>query len=1109
VARLELRVLGGFDAFLKGGAGTAVTLPTRKVQAMLAYLALSAGQRHPREKLTSLLWGDLRASPARNNLRQALFALRRALDGVEPEPLRLESDSVMLETAAVEVDALRFQQGIAQTNPTMLEDAVLLYRGDLLAGLRVQSEPFEEWLLAERERLRELALEALARLLTHRRRSGQYESAVHTALRLLAFDPLQEPAHRTLMRLFARLGRRGAALRQYQTCVDALRRELGLEPEARTRRLYRLILRRAAAQDDGRSPVVDGAAVVSHTNGSPVGPPLFGRDGELARLRAVLDAARRAEGRHVAVLGEAGIGKTRLLDELVSDAAREGFLVLLGRAYETERIRPFGPWLDALRDAPLALALENLPATSRADLAPLFSEPVTSRPADEPRSGAAQRLFEAMTALLQKLAACGPVLYVLEDVHWADDTSLRLLSLASRRLRNEPVLIAFSARTEDLEENGSLGLLLEELAGEPRFEAIHLAPLSRDATLALALTLTGGRVDPTTRNRLAERVWTASEGNPFVAIETLRALAADDADVSADLALPERVQALGRRRLGRLTARGRHVVAVAAVIGREFDFALLAGASGFHDREAAVGVEEAVRRGLLRVTGERLEFSHDWLCRVALTDVIRPILRMLHRAVAEAIETLHAGQLAPHALTLGLHFEEAGVWAKALTYFRQAGNQALARTAYREAALAFRRALGALGRLPENASATGESIDLRCELNDTLVPLGDYREALEHLREGERLALAVGDRARLARLLSSICARLRNVGENEEAIDAGLRAADLAASLGDRTLESSIAFRMGQVQLATGDYTEAARLLRHSLETEGTGPSGGRSRWGRVATRASLVRALAGLGVFDEGTAYGEEAVRRAVADADPYALTLAEACLGHLLFVRGDLERAIPLLEHALQLARASDIPDARASASAALGVAYALAGRVAEGLPLLEQVVADDVRRGVAHPSCLMRLGEGYLRAGRLDEAHTRATCALELARTLRERGSVAWANRLLGEIAAGRTPPDRTRAKAHFEDALAVARELGMQPLVAHCHFGLGRLAARGGRGAEDEVHLETASRLFTEMGMTFWLQHVKSMDGAWTSARWEPSRATSAPARPETPPPPTGP
>jgi DNA-binding SARP family transcriptional activator len=1072
VACLELKVLGGFDASLRG-SGVSVTPSTRKAQALLAYLALSPGQRHPREKLTSLLWGELRANLARNNLRQALFAVRRSLDGVEPAPLRLEADTVTFEPAAVAVDALQFEHAIAAGSPSTLQDALLLYRGDLLAGLRVQSEPFEEWLLAERERLRELALEALARLLAHRRAGNELEAAVQTALRLLALDPVQEPVHRTLMRLYVRLGRRGAALRQYQACVDVLQKELGLEPEARTRRLYRHILRRAAGARE-RSPVVAEGDLAAGADGSPGRPPLVGRDGELAQLRAALEGAQRGEGSLVAVLGDAGIGKTRVLDELAVDAGRLGFRVLLGRAHETDRILPFGPWLDALQGTPQEAALDGLPAPWRTELAALFPDLAAGRPPPQPREGAGRRLFEGMTALLGRLGERSPVLCILEDLHWADDMSLRLLAFASCRLRDRPVLITVSARTEDLEESRAFGQVLEELGREPRFEAIELAPLSKDVILSLALALLGGRIATTARRRLAERACAASEGNPFVAVQTLRTLLADGSDPSrAELGLPERVRELVRRRLGRLSARGRHVVAAAAVIGREFDFALLSGASGFDDREAAAGVEELVRRGLLRVIGERLEFHHDWLRRVALDEVLLPIRRMLHRSVAEAVETLHAGELASHAWTLGFHFEEARVWVKAVAYLRHAGTQARGRAGYREAVVAFRRALGALGHLPDHASTTGDAVDLRYELNDALVALGEYAEALGHLREAERLALALDDRARLARILSAICARLRVIGEHDSAIAAGRRAAALAASLDDRRLGVVIAFRLGQAHLATGQFQQAVDLLRYCLTMEGEGAAEKRPASARVSAHTWLVRALTGLGAFEEGIAHGEEAVRRAAADDDPYALTQAQAFLGLLLVARGDAARAIPLLEQALRLARDTDIPDALASVTVALGEAYALTGRIAEGLPLLEQVVADDVRRGVAHASCMTRLGEGYLRAGHLDEAFTRASRALELARTHGDRASEAWANRLVGEIAAARTPPDPAAAVAGYRSALATAIELGMRPLVAHCHLGLARLDDRCGRPAESRAHLEAAARLFAEMRMSFQL------------------------------------
>jgi tetratricopeptide (TPR) repeat protein len=440
--------------------------------------------------------------------------------------------------------------------------------------------------------------------------------------------------------------------------------------------------------------------------------------------------------------------------------------------------------------------------------------------------------------------------------------------------------------------------------------------------------------------------------------------------------------------------------------------------------------------------------------------------------VAEAVETLHPGQLEPHALALGLHFEEAGVWAKAVSYLRRAGTQALARAGYREAALSFARALAALEHLP-GAERTLDAVDLRRELNEALVPLGEYRQALDHLREAERLALALDDRARLARILSEICARLRNIGEHDGAVDAGRRAAAMAASLADDGLEGRIAFRRGQAHLAAGELDQAARLLRSSLEVERAEAPRCRPAGNPVWARAWLVRALTGLGAFEEGIDRGEEALRQAESDDDPYALTLVQAFLGQLLVTRGDLQRAIPLLERALALAREADIPDAFSSAALGLGQAYVLGGRVQEGLPLLERVVEDDVRRGVPHASCVVHLGEGYLRANRLEEALDRATWAAELARTHRERAGGAWAARLAGEILVSSSPPDLDGAEASYRQALGTALELGMRPLVAHCHLGLGRLDGRRGLHGKDEPHLEIATRLLAEMRMALWL------------------------------------
>src|SRR5260370_2654884 len=323
VAGLKLTLLGGFQAQLEAGA--ALVLPTRKAQALLAYMALPPGQAHPREKLATLLWGDMQDAQARGNLRLALSRIRKALPRGVRHGLVLDGPSVALDPAVVEVDVARFERLVADGRPAALEQIAGLYRGDLLAGLALAERPFEEWLTSERERLHELAIQGLGRLLAHQQKAGAAEPAVQPGLRLLALDPLQEPVHRAVMRLYARLGRREAALRQYQHCVDALKRELSTQPEAETTQLHQQILRsrvprpdRAAASGSDRAAPLPGpiADLLSDaTVAQPDSPPptnlpaptsdLIGRPPALA---AVLE--RLAPHRLATLIGAGGVRPT-------------------------------------------------------------------------------------------------------------------------------------------------------------------------------------------------------------------------------------------------------------------------------------------------------------------------------------------------------------------------------------------------------------------------------------------------------------------------------------------------------------------------------------------------------------------------------------------------------------------------------------------------------------------------------------------------------------------------------------------------------------------------------------------------------------------------------
>jgi predicted ATPase/DNA-binding SARP family transcriptional activator len=322
-ARLKLILLGGFEARSDPGPPPLV-LPTRKSQALLAYLALPVGRAHRREEIADLLWGGLPAGQARGNLRQSLARIRKTLPGSVQAGLVLDGSTISLDPAIVESDAEQLERLVVDGRPAALGQIADLYRGDLLAGLTVEERPFEDWLTSERERLRELAIQGLRRLLTHHEQADAREPALETGLRLLELDPLQEPVHRAVMRLQAGLGRGEAALRQYEICVDALKRELGTAPDADTVRLRDDVLHGRAIQPgsarggrdampsaDRRAPVAPVAETRRLTNLPASTTELIGRDATVAEVTTLLGTHRL-----VTLIGPGGIGKTRLAVEV-------------------------------------------------------------------------------------------------------------------------------------------------------------------------------------------------------------------------------------------------------------------------------------------------------------------------------------------------------------------------------------------------------------------------------------------------------------------------------------------------------------------------------------------------------------------------------------------------------------------------------------------------------------------------------------------------------------------------------------------------------------------------------------------------------------------------
>ena len=1096
MAPLSVTLLGGFQARLD--SAQPLHLVSRKAQAVLAYLALPPGRAHPRDKLAAVLWGTVPERQARKSLRQALLVLRKALGGVHPAVLRLEGDTVALDGSLVEVDVVAFERGVAEGTPKALARAAALYRGNLLDGLVLAETPFEEWLMAERERLRELAVEAMARLLAHQRTEGATDAAVHTALRLLSLDPCQEPVHRTLMRLYAERGRRGAALRHYQHCVGVLQRELGVEPEAETRQLYQEMLRRGSTplSSDVRpsesSPPHSEQGLGVHAAPELPRPVsrLIGREPEQAQLRTALDSAWTGRGACVAIIGEAGVGKTRLLTELVADAAQRGARVLLGRSYEAEQILPFGPWVIALRSDYVTRDAEVLQALApvwRAELARLLPEVGTP-----PASGGGDylQLFEGIAELIRILAARRPLVLVLEDLHWADEMTVRLLAFLARRLQPLRALVLVTAREEEVGDVPVLRRALEDLSREQYLVTLPLGPLSRADTRTLVRTLARTGSDQSALEKLGAHVWLASEGNPFIAVESVQASEeAGTAEVPAGRSLPERVRVVLVRRLQPLSERSRPLVSAAAVIGREFDFALLQQAAGLDEREAAEGLEELVRRRVLHGVGERFDFTHDAIRQVALAEILPPRHKLLHRRVAEALEALHASNVGPHAMALAVHYRESEVWNKAASYLWRAGTQMVARLANREAVACYEQALDALGHLPGSRETVEQGIDIRLELHKALISLGEPQRTGANLVEAEKAARGLADQARLGRVAAHMTNYFWLAGESDRAVESGERARTIARALDDRALGIAAGFYLGQVYHFRGDYRRAIAVLRGNLEALDGDPTEDRFGLAGLAhalSRGWLAWSLSEVGEFPEGIARAEEALE--IAQRADHAFSLADACreLGCLYLRKGEIPRALEVLERGLALCRSGELALWYPSIGSALGYGYLLAGTLPEAMQLLEQTLERAALLGImaGHSLRSAWLGEAYLVGGRPTDALGLARRALELSRQRKERGNQSWVLRLLGEIASRRDPPAAEEAEDAYGQAIDLGEELGMRPLVAHCHLGLGTLYRRTGQREQAQEYLATATTMYREMDMRFWLERADSKGGDCT-------------------------
>jgi tetratricopeptide (TPR) repeat protein len=393
------------------------------------------------------------------------------------------------------------------------------------------------------------------------------------------------------------------------------------------------------------------------------------------------------------------------------------------------------------------------------------------------------------------------------------------------------------------------------------------------------------------------------------------------------------------------------------------------------------------------------------------------------------------------------------------------------------------QALGALQHLPASRETCEQAIDLRFDLRNALVPLGEVGRIFDALHEAEPLAEALEDRRRLGRVSTLMANGFLMVGEYDRAIAPGQRARDLAADIGDFDLQVMAEFYLGQVYYARGDYQRALDCfgwLVTSLAGDQIRERFGMPALPSVLARSYMVRCLAEHGAFAVGSTRGEESIQLAQGIDHPYTLSYAYLGVGALYLRQGVLHKAVPVLERALGLCQGADLPLGFIGSASTFGYAYTLTGRTTEALPLLEQAVEQAVSMNLLF-SCslwLTQLSEAYLLAGRLADALACTQRALKYAQEHQERGHEAWALRLLGEIHSHREPPEIEPAEAAYQHALALAEELGMRPLLAHTHLGLGTLYLAIGRLAQARNELFDAVERYRTLDMTYWLPQAEA-------------------------------
>ncbi len=931
---LQIRLLGGL--LLESDGRILPRIPSRPGRSLFAYLVLNRDRQIGRDLLAGVFWPDMPDNQARRRLSQALWQIQTLFSEAglagsyllpTPNAVRFNPASdYWLDVEAFETATASLKEAGAGPggvrDPGELAGAVELYRGDLLAGF------YDDWLLMDQQRLRQIYYRALSHLATLHKSRGEFEDALVYARRLTLLEPLREDAHRDVMRLFQLAGRPNEALLQYEVCYSALADELGTEPETATTQLMESI---ASQRRAGRQPFVPVARSPLFDLATPV--PMVGRDGPRSRAVSAIEAALTGRGAVLLVEGEPGVGKTRLLESVAEDANWRGLGVLWGEGLQGDAARSYHPLSSALRGSVSGLRSEQLAAqvdpiwlSELSRLIPDFREwlPTLSPVAALEPSEEAGRMREAIARTVIGLARATPQLLILDDFQWADDDTVAAVSHLAAVIADEPIVVCLSYRAHEARDRSAVWDGLRSIDALNRSSRLILDPLSREETSELI------RVSSATRGEaeMVGRIHAETGGNPLFVLETLRAMhehnvaAAGSQSVVGEFPLPATVQELISRRLQSLGAADRAILEVFSVAGLEAEAEVMLVALDCPRPEFFEGLDLLVSRGILYERGNRYRFRHEQVRRVALRELGPGQAGRWHRAIAAALEQLHPED----SESIAHHLVQAGLGRAAKPYAVLAAERAVAMRAYATAASHYQTALE-VEELEDN-----ERLNLLFGYEHVLDVLGRRDEQAGALADMEALVEGASDRrAAVLRRTAWHFAHTDRFQEAERAAQAAL-ASDTEAE--DRAGMADDRMALGTIGLWSGDLALAVEHLREGAELA-------TSTQQQAHARRALGSALSAVQEYEQAAVEAQTALELFGSADDARGEAEALGLLGIITMERGESDGAVDYYDRAVVLSRRIGYRHGEAVNTANRGNALWFAGRISEALSSFAEAI------------------------------------------------------------------------------------------------------------------------------------------------------------------------